>query len=80
MKGARGGLASVRPANGRCRGVSINGAPRGWGLESGGFLGREPVPSLTAPLAAVTKEGLWSSSPYLLHTPPHLPSATATSF
>lgn len=49
----------------------------GRGLESGGFLGKEPALSLTAPLAVVTEEGLRSSSAYLLHTCPCLPCATA---
>lgn len=49
MKGARGGLASVRPPNGRCQVVSINRGLRGWGPESGGFLGRERALALTAP-------------------------------
>jgi hypothetical protein len=29
MKGARGGLASIRPPNGRCQVVSINGVAAG---------------------------------------------------
>lgn len=77
MKGARGGLASVRPPNGKCQVVGINGALRGSGVGTGvqrlSGEGAGAVPD--CPLAVVTKER--SSSPYLLHTRPCLPSATA---
>lgn len=65
MKGARGGLASVRPPNGRCQVVSINGALWGWGLDSGDFLGREPVLTLAAPWPLVPEGRPVELSSYL---------------
>lgn len=67
MKGARGGLASVRPPNGRCQVVSINGG-RGVGAWFRRFSGEGATLTLTTFWASVAEEAAESLS-LALHPP-----------
>lgn len=77
MKGGRGGLASVRPPNGRRQVVSINGALRGAGPRVRRFPGEGAGAVSDRPLGRGPQGRPVEFLPLPRHTAPHLPSATA---